>query len=441
MTLNKRKILTSAFLPGIFGLLGTSLYVLGDTLIVGQALGREGLASLNLSIPMINVMQGLGLLLGFGGATAMSHALGRGDSKRAKAWAEKTLTWSLILGLLLLLLLQLFFTTLVNFLTGGGDALPGAREYLGILLWFSPVYILFQSLIVLLRNDGNAKLAMTALLLCSALNVALDALFIFGFGWGLFGAGLATGIAQVVGLLITLLHFKNAKVLKNLRPRLELPFRLMGKGMASFVMELSQGVVIFAFNAVLLSLVGEIGVSSYAIIANLSLMFTAVFLGLSQGAQPLFATAKGAGDEKMFQALLRFSQQVSWILSLGVVAVCMAFPKLLASIFISGDPEVLKMTLTGLRLYSLGFLFLGFNLVVTIALQSAAKSKQAFIFAVARGMMMLIAFMLGLKSIIGILGVWLTFFASELVGFIWMNIMLANERKTPSSITAELQSR
>lgn len=169
--------------------------------------------------------------------------------------------------------------------------------------------------------------------------------------------------------------------------------------------------------------------------------FTAVFLGLSQGAQPLFATAKGAGDEKMFQALLRFSQQVSWILSLGVVAVCMAFPKLLASIFISGDPEVLKMTLTGLRLYSLGFLFLGFNLVGTIALQSAAKSKQAFIFAVARGMMMLIAFMLGLKSIIGILGVWLTFFASELVGFIWMNIMLANERKTPSSITAELQSR
>lgn len=441
MTLNKRKILSTAFLPGIFGLLGTSLYVLGDTLIVGQALGRAGLASLNLSIPMINVMQGLGLLLGFGGATAMSHALGQGDTKRAKQWAEKTLTWSVILGLLILLLLQVFFTPLISFLTGGGEALPGAREYLGILLWFSPVYVLFQSLIVLLRNDGNAKLAMSALLLCSALNVALDALFIFGFGWGLFGAGLATGIAQVVGLLITLLHFKKAKILKALRPNFLPPFRLMGKGMASFVMELSQGVVIFAFNAVLLSLVGEIGVSSYAIIANLSLMFTAVFLGLAQGAQPLFATAKGAGDEKKFQGLLRFSQQVSWILSIVVVAICMAAPKLLASIFISGDPEVLSMTLTGLRLYSLGFLFLGFNLVGTIALQSAAKSRQAFVFAMARGMVMLILLMLGLKSLIGLYGVWLAFFASELVGFIWMNIMLANERKIPSSLTAEQQNR
>lgn len=93
--MNKRKILTSAFLPEIFGLMGTSLYVLGGTLIVGQALGREGLASLNLSISMINVMHGLGLLLGFGGATAMSRALGRGEPERAKQWAEKTLSWLL----------------------------------------------------------------------------------------------------------------------------------------------------------------------------------------------------------------------------------------------------------------------------------------------------------------------------------------------------------
>lgn len=195
--MNKRKILTSAFLPGIIGLMGTSLYVLGDTLIVGQALGREGLASLNLSIPVINVMHGLGLLLGFGGATAMSRALGRGEPERAKQWAEKTLSWAVVVGVGLLLLLQLFFTPLLTLLTGGGEALAGAREYLGILLWFSLFYVLFQSFVVLLRNDGGAKLAMIALLLCSGLNVTLDALFVFGFKWGLFGAGLATGLARL----------------------------------------------------------------------------------------------------------------------------------------------------------------------------------------------------------------------------------------------------
>lgn len=116
---------------------------MGDTLIVGQALGRDGLASLNLAIPLINVMQGLGLLLGFGGATAMSRALGRGDDDDAKEIAEVTLTWSVIVGLLLCTVLQVFFNPLVEFLTNGGPAMAGSSEYLGILLWFSPVYVLF----------------------------------------------------------------------------------------------------------------------------------------------------------------------------------------------------------------------------------------------------------------------------------------------------------
>ncbi len=131
-----------------------------------------------------------------------------------------------------------------------------------------------------------------ALLTCSFLNIALDFIFIFGFKWGLFGAGLATGLAQVAGLSIVLTHFRHSHLLKSLRPRFFPPFRLMGKGMASFVMELSQGVVIFIFNIVLLGLVGEVGVSSYAIIANLSLMFTSIFLGLAQGVQPLPVMAR-----------------------------------------------------------------------------------------------------------------------------------------------------
>lgn len=350
MSINRRNILRTAFFPGIFGLLGTSLYVLGDTLIVGQALGRDGLASLNLAIPMINLMQGLGLMLGFGGATAMSRSLGRGDRLRAKEMAELTISWSIIIGLLLLLALQLSFTPLLQFLTGGGPALAGSREYLGILLWFSPVYVVFQSLVVLVRNDGGAKRAMTALLIASGLNVVLDALFVFGFDWGMFGAGLATGIAQVVGLGMLLSRLAPSSLLRGVRFRLASPLRLMGKGLASLIMELSQGVVIFTFNAVLLRLAGEIGVSSYAIIANLSLMFTAIFLGLAQGAQPLFARAKGAGDQASYRSVLQFSHRVSLVLSLCVVALCLAVPGLLAAIFISGDPTVLQMTLQGLRL-------------------------------------------------------------------------------------------
>lgn len=325
-SIKRKDILLNAFLPGIFGLLGTSLYVLGDTLIVGQALGRDGLASLNLAIPMINLMQGIGLWIGFGGATAMSRSLGRKDIARAKDMADRTLTWSVLAGLALCLILQLSFDPLVRFLSGGGPALAGSRQYLGILLWFSPVYVVFQSLVVLLRNDGGARPAMIALLLASSLNVVLDAWFIFGLKWGMFGAGLATGLAQLIGLGIVLYRLPKSPLLASLRPRLASPFRIMGKGLASLIMEVSQGGVIFAFNAVLLSLAGEVGVSSYAIIANLSLMFTAIFLGLAQGAQPLFARAKGAGDEAGYQYILRFALRVGLGLSLAVVGLCLAAP-------------------------------------------------------------------------------------------------------------------
>ncbi|NLY09432.1 MAG: MATE family efflux transporter [Tissierellia bacterium] len=418
--MNKRKILKTAFMPGILGLMGTSLYVLGDTLIVGQALGREGLAALNLSIPMINIMQGLGLLLGFGGATALSRAVGRGDYNRAKQWAEKTLSWSVITGIILLIILQLFFNPLLELLTGGGEAIEGAKEYLGILLWFSPFYVLFQTAVVLLRNDGGSKLAMKALLLCSGINIVLDIVFVFGFSMGLYGAGIATGIAQVIGLIVSTLHFKNAVILRGLQPKLLAPFKLMGKGMSSFVTEISQGIVIFAFNAILISLVGGIGVSSYAIIANLSLMFTAVFLGLAQGAQPILSEAFGAGDMRTFKEALGYARNVNWVLSVIVVLVCIIIPKTMASIFITNDSQVLSMTTTGLRIYSLGFIFLGYNLIGSIELQSRAKNKEAFIFSLARGMLVLISMALLLTSIINIYGTWLAFFASELVGFIWL---------------------
>ncbi|MDO5746168.1 MAG: MATE family efflux transporter [Actinomycetaceae bacterium] len=422
--ITKETLLHQAFLPGIFGLLGTSFYVLGDTLIVGQALGRDGLASLNLSIPTINLMQGLGLLFGFGGATAMSRALGSGNRVRAKQWAEKTITWSIIAGLALLVTMQLFFAPIVDFLTGGGPARQGAEEYLGILLWFSPFYVMFQSLVVLLRNDSAAKRAMTALLVCSGLNVVLDALFLFGFSMGMFGAGLATGIAQVIGLGVATTHFKKAHILSDLSFRFLPPFRLMGKGMASFVMELSQGVVIFAFNAVLLWLSGEMAVSAYAIIANLSLMFTSIFLGLAQGAQPLLAQAHGGGHKDEFWMITRYAQRVSFIISIGVVAVCLATPTLLAAIFISDDPQVVAITVVGLRIYCVGFLFLGFNLIGTIALQAAAQATHSFVFALSRGMGLLVIYLLIFQHLWGITGVWLAFVAAEMTGFVWMRIAL-----------------
>lgn len=125
--------------------------------------------------------------------------------------------------------------------------------------------------------------------------------------------------------------------------------------------------------------------------------------------------------------MLQFSKQVCLVLSLSTVLICLVIPQLLARVFISGDPEVLEMTIGGLRLYSLGFLFLGFNLIGTVALQSAAESVKAFLFAMVRGMMLLIVDLFILQHFFGTTGVWLAFPVTELMSYLWMRRNIRKE--------------
>ena len=174
-----------------------------------------------------------------------------------------------------------------------------ARDYLSVLMAFSPAFILFAFLNVVVRNDQGARLSMLAMLAASVFNVVLDYIMIFPLQKGLWGGALATGLAQLLGLGILSLHFvgRHARpVLRFAAPRgvLRRMRRLAAIGLPSLVIEWSQGLAIFAFNHAILGIRGDLGVSSYGIIANLSLIFTAVLIGTAHGIQ-LISYSVGAG--------------------------------------------------------------------------------------------------------------------------------------------------
>ena len=157
MITRKRSILKQYILPSIGGMIGTSLYVLGDTLLVGRKLGQEGLAALNIAIPLINVLTGFGLLVGVGGASLMVIKRAQHQKQASDQLFTKSMVLALFIGVLLLVLSLFYTKPLIALLGKGSHHMDMAYAYLSMLLLFSPFYLLFVSLGVFVRNDGNVK--------------------------------------------------------------------------------------------------------------------------------------------------------------------------------------------------------------------------------------------------------------------------------------------
>ena len=294
----------------VLGALGLSGYILADTLFVAHRLGTDGLAALNLAISVFGLINGLGLMLGIGGATRYAICRTQGDGVRADRAFSRALACGGALGGLLALAGLLWAVPLARLLGAEGAILPMCSVYLRTVLLFAPCFLLNHILTAFVRNDGNPKLAMAAMLLGSLSNIVLDYVFLYPMDMGIFGAALATGIAPVVGLCVSSLHILTRRSrfrLRPFRPALRPLADLAGLGSAAFLNECSSGLVLVVFNLLTLRLAGTLGVAAYGIVANLALMALALFTGVNQGVQPLVSLAHGRGDAAGVRTLCRMA--------------------------------------------------------------------------------------------------------------------------------------
>lgn len=439
LDMNIRETFFKYLIPSVGGMMGISLYVLGDTMIVGRALGSQGLAALNISIPIINVFNGLGLLFGIGGATAVSVNRGQNKHRKVNDIFTKSIVLAILFGIILTIGRIFFLDSFVMFLGASPDTFQMSRDYLGVLMYFSLPFVLNSTLTIFVRNDGAPRLAMLAMLSGSVVNIILDYIFIFIFKWGMWGGGLATGLAPILGLMILSTHFISKKnKLKLIVPKIEVGTfkRILSNGASSFVIEISAGIVIFAFNQSILDLIGDIGVSAYSIIANLSLIFSAIFIGVGQAIQPIVSFNYGAGEMKRVYESIRFAVYTSLGLGILFYAIGLFWPEFLVSIFTKNASEIMEITVKGIRLYFLSFIFMGVNIVMTSYIQSKEHARVSLIISLTRGLFLVIIGLMILPRFIGIEGVWLTLPLVELITFIFSMIYF---RKFRNAITYSIK--
>lgn len=403
----------------VLGTLGVSCYILADTFFVSKGLGANGLTALNLAIPIYNFIHGTGLMLGMGGATKFSIYKSQKRTEEVNRVYTNTIYLALIFSFLFAISGFCFSSQLANLLGANADVFEMTDTYLLWLLLFAPAFILNDILLCFVRNDQSPQLSMIAMLIGSFSNIILDYIFIFLMKMGIFGAILATGLSPIISILMMLPHWiqkKNSFYFVRTKLVKDMVKDSLSLGFPSLIAQLSSGIVMIIFNAIILKLEGNIGVAAYGVIANISLVIVAIYTGIAQGIQPLISKFYGIGDSRQVQEIFRYAMITLFFVSGIIYLIIFVFAQPITSIFNSeNNVNLQQIAVTGLKLYFLSTLFVGYNIILATFFTSTEKALPAHILSLLRGLILIIPMAFLFASLWEMTGVWLTYPITELL--------------------------
>ncbi|SHM34974.1 MATE family efflux transporter [Ruminococcus flavefaciens] len=406
-------------LANVISSIGVSIYILIDTFFISKGMGAQGLAALNLALPVFNFLNGFGLMLGMGGGSKFSMLYCRTE----RIETDRIFTNAFISMLAVSAVFEIigiFFSKQFTHLLGADtNVFRLSHDYLKTILLFSPAFLMNNIMACFMRNDSAPKLAMLGMLSGSLANIILDYVFIFKLGMGMRGAALATCISPFVSMSIMSIHIItgwNAFSLRIMRPSWSVIKEIMSLGLHSFFTEISGGLVLMVFNFVIHRLMGNTGIAAYGVIANIGIVFTAVFVGLSSGAQPLMCRYHGKNDEKAINYILCLSIRTALVLAAVSYLLIYTQTSNIVSLFnSSNDSKMQSIAENGLKIYFLFMPFMGANTIMSVYFMSDEKPHSAQIISLLRGTFLVIpaAFIAYFMQSIGL--VWLAVPISEML--------------------------
>ncbi len=416
--MSEKKLFIKYVSQNILGMLGISVYILADTFFISMAEGANGITALNLVLPVYSLIFAVGAMIGVGSAIRFKILRARND-KDAEMYFSNALLWALIIGAVFILI-GIFIPEKVVSLLGGDEKIVAVgRDYTAIFMMFAPFFMWNHICNAFVRNDNAPAIAMAATLCSSLFNIVFDYILMFPLHLGMRGAALATALSPVLGVTICCIHLLSKKStiqFRRTRPSIKRLLAASQLGIPAFVGEISSGVTTVVFNMIILKLAGNVGVAAYGVVANTSLVAAAVFNGVSQGSQPLLSDFYGKGQTTSVQKIVKLGVGTALVLAVCILAVVCAFAESITAVFnTEGNATLAEYAVTGLRLYFIGFLFAGFNIVGTGVLSAVESARWAFTASISRGFIAIIVCAFVLSAVLGMNGVWLAFAAAELL--------------------------
>ncbi len=352
--------------PSAVMMMFTSIYGVVDGLFVSNYVGKVPFAAINLVMPFIMILGGIGFMIGTGGSALVSKTLGEGDRKKANRYFTMMIYLSLICGAAASVIGFVFIRP-ISYLLGATDAMIGdCVEYGRMIFLFTTAFMMqnvFQSFLV---TAEKPRLGLLATVGAGVTNMALDAWFIVGLGWGVKGAALATGISQTVGGILPLIYFlrPNSSLLKITRTKLEgrPVFLAVTNGSSELMSNISASVVSMIYNFQLMKFAGEDGVAAYGVLMYVQFVFIALFIGYAIGSAPIIGYHYGAINHSELKNMLKKSIIIMSISGVIITLLAQALALPIAKVFVGYDEGLFDMTVHAFRVFSFSFILAGINI-------------------------------------------------------------------------------
>ena len=400
-----------------------SLYTLVDGIFVAKGVGETALAAVNLSSPYNSVMFAAGLLLAVGMSTTIAIRLGNGKHHEASSLFTRNLIVAVVVSIVISVLTLLNLRSVAQFLGAEGDTLGYVMEYVGGVSPFAVFFICSYNMEILVKTDGTPLLSTIGVSLAGVTNLVLDWLFVLIFHWGVRGAAVATGLY----LYYFAKHSKQLHFVKvSLKPsEFKIYRRTLPLGVADSITEMSNGVVLFAFNQTILRLIGESGVVSYTVIGYVNTLVLMVMSGIAQGIQPISSFYYGKQERKSYEAILKMALAMAIILSVGSFLGCQMFGGSIVGLFIKRDSLLFDSSVAALRKYSLAFVLMGFNVVLAAFFTSIEKASRSFPISVGRGLIFPVLALVLVPKVLGAENLWYAGAVSEVAASVIAGMFMA----------------
>lgn len=424
-------------IPAVAGMLVNGLYATIDGIFIGQVVGAEGLAAMNLCWPVFGIIIGIGMMIGMGSSAHSSIARGQGDLRRARTILGNGVVLMLLAGLLQTLALLYIGDPVLQLMGATGSVFDMGSDYLFYISLAATMATAGAGLPMMVRNDERPQLATLIISTGAVLNIILDYLFIIVWEQGIAGAALATIFAQSVTAIWSLAYFFSPKAklrlkLQDLGMELKDSWNILATGLPSLTMFAYMSFVLAVHNKLFLIHGSVTTLAAFTIVGYIQAVYYMTAEGIANGIQPIVSFNKGANNNKNIRAAIRMGSTAALGLGIGTVLFINLFPQTIASIFNRDNVQLMSETVLGLRLHLMTMFLDGFIVVAAAYFQSLAKSRTATFITVGN-MVVQIPLLLTLPPLFGAIGVWLSMPISNVflaAAVLWLLLKDLKERPT-----------
>lgn len=431
------RLLAKLSLPAFLGLFVMILYNVVDTIFIGRYVGSLGIAGLSIAFPAQMLILGMGQMVGIGGASVISRALGAGRPERAERTLGNAVSYSIIIAIVITAVGLANSGSFLRLMGASEAILPYASDYMVIILAGTVFQIFAIVLSSVIRAEGNARVPMTGMIIGGVVNIGLDAAFIIGLNMGMKGAALATITGQIISAVYLLRYYFSGKNVlslhrQNMSVDSHIAREVFAIGVASFARTIGSSVSAIFVNRVLGTYGGDIAISAYGIINRVIMLAIVPGIVIGQGLQPILGYNYGARRYDRALRVIKIAVIAATVCSTAAFVALHFFPATIVKIF-TADSALVGLSSHAASQVFLATYLLGVIMVGSLVFQSVGKATQSIVTSLARPLL-LIPLIFNLPKLWQVDGVWLSFPIADAIAFgVTMILLIRQIRELKSA--------